>query len=131
MTSAEKSLLCRRDAARRIVALTREVLDPKVAKGEGWEPVRADDPEVRQFLEQGDDLPSQLALSDAGMGRVTEDLIDVLIDRGVIQFTDLPAAAQIRLMARYYATGGKTTATGTPTSSSNTGHSRRRKSHDD
>lgn len=100
MTSAEKSLLCRRDAERRIVALTREVLDPKVAKGEGWEPVRADDPEVRQFLEQGDDLPSQLALSDAGMGRVTEDLIDVLIDRGVIQFTDLPAAAQIRLMAR-------------------------------
>jgi hypothetical protein len=49
--------------------------------------------------------------------------------------------AQIRLIARYYATGGKTSTTGgstvstpkttTPTPSSNTGDSRRRKSHDD
>ncbi|MBT9497614.1 MAG: hypothetical protein IV103_10215, partial [Zoogloea sp.] len=50
-----------------------------------------------------------------------------IMHRQAAGYTD----AQIRLMARYYATGGKTTATGTPTPSSNTGDSRRRKSHDD
>ena len=48
MTSAENNLLCRRDAERRIVALTREALDPEVASDEGWESVPSDDPEVRQ-----------------------------------------------------------------------------------
>lgn len=50
-----------------------------------------------------------------------------IMHRQAAGYTD----AQIRLMARYYATGGKTTATGTSTPSSNTGDSRRRKSHDD
>ena len=40
------------------------------------------------------------ALTDAELARVTEDLIDVLIDRGVIQFTDLPVAAQNKLLQR-------------------------------
>jgi hypothetical protein len=31
---------------------------------------------------------------------VLEDLIDVLITRGVIQFTDLPEAAQAKLLER-------------------------------
>jgi hypothetical protein len=38
--------------------------------------------------------------SDAGLARVTEDLIDILIQRGVIQFTDFPAAAQAKLLQR-------------------------------
>lgn len=38
--------------------------------------------------------------SDAGLARVTEDLIDILINRGVIQFTDFPAAAQAKLLER-------------------------------
>lgn len=41
-----------------------------------------------------------LSQSDAAIARVLEDLIDVLITRGVIQFTDLPAAAQTKLMSR-------------------------------
>ena len=38
--------------------------------------------------------------SDASFVRVLEDVVDVLIDRGVIQFTDLPQAAQSKLMLR-------------------------------
>lgn len=38
--------------------------------------------------------------SDAGLARVTEDLIDILINRGVIQFTDFPPAAQAKLLER-------------------------------
>jgi len=41
-----------------------------------------------------------LALSDSGVARVTEDLIDILILRGVIQFTDFPPAAQAKLLSR-------------------------------
>jgi hypothetical protein len=38
--------------------------------------------------------------TDTSLVRVLEDLIDVLITRGVIQFTDLPEAAQAKLLER-------------------------------
>ena len=41
-----------------------------------------------------------LSQSDSEMARVLEDLVDVLITRGVIQFTDLPEAAQAKLLER-------------------------------
>jgi hypothetical protein len=41
-----------------------------------------------------------LAASDAGLARVTEDLIDILIQRGLIQITDFAPAAQAKLLAR-------------------------------
>ncbi len=41
-----------------------------------------------------------LSSSDAGLARVTEDLIELLIARGVIRFTDLPLAAQNKLLER-------------------------------
>lgn len=41
-----------------------------------------------------------LSRTDTEMARVLEDLIDVLITRGVIQFTDLPEAAQAKLLER-------------------------------
>ena len=46
--------------------------------------------------------PAHTALSesDVGLARVLEDVIDVLITRGVIQFTDLPEAAQSKLLER-------------------------------
>ena len=43
---------------------------------------------------------SALSQSDSEMARVLEDLVDVLITRGVIQFTDLPEAAQAKLLER-------------------------------
>lgn len=45
-------------------------------------------------------VASALAESDITLVRVLEDLIDVLITRGLIQFTDLPPAAQTKLLER-------------------------------
>lgn len=42
----------------------------------------------------------QLKQSDLDMIRVLDDLIQVLTDKGVIRITDLPAAAQDKLMGR-------------------------------
>jgi len=50
-----------------------------------------------------DETPEASALlnqTDMGLVRVLEDLIDVLITRGLIQFTDLPQAAQDKLLER-------------------------------
>ncbi len=41
-----------------------------------------------------------LSETDADLARVTEDLIDILLKRGVIQFTDLPSAVQAKLLQR-------------------------------
>ena len=46
------------------------------------------------------DAGQLLSQSDTDIARVLEDLVDVLIQRGVIQFTDLPQAAQDKLMSR-------------------------------
>lgn len=42
----------------------------------------------------------QLQQSDLDMVRVLEDLIEVLMSKGVISITDLPAAAQSKLLNR-------------------------------
>lgn len=47
-----------------------------------------------------EDSRRSLSESDAGLARVTEDLIDILITRGVIQFTDFPPGAQAKLLQR-------------------------------
>lgn len=43
---------------------------------------------------------NELSATDLGLIRVLEDVIDLLIERGVIRFTDLPAAAQTKLLER-------------------------------
>ncbi len=47
-----------------------------------------------------DEAHQSLADSDAALARVTEDLIEILLMRGVIQFTDFPPAAQAKLLQR-------------------------------
>ena len=47
-----------------------------------------------------EELRRQLAASDVGMARLVEDLVDVLIGKGVIKFTDLPAAAGAKYLDR-------------------------------
>lgn len=43
---------------------------------------------------------SMLSHTDMGLARVLEDLIDVLIGKGLLQFTDLPEPAQRKLLER-------------------------------
>ena len=45
-------------------------------------------------------VPADFASLDAGLIRVLEDLVDVLVARNVINITDLPSEAQHKLFAR-------------------------------
>lgn len=61
------------------------------------------EPELIEFLGQSkrhEDVQTILTASDMAMVRVIEDLVNTLIDKGVILFTDLPEAAQTKLVQR-------------------------------
>ena len=67
------------------------------------EELSAEDPEVIQFLSDGgsgEQLKWELFVSDLLMGRLLEDLVDVLISKNLMNITDLPAAAQRKLVRR-------------------------------
>ena len=70
---------------------------------DGGEEVDADNAELVAFIRQtspgaapGDDWMG----SDLALARVMEDLVDVLIEKNIINFTDLPEGAQQKLLAR-------------------------------
>jgi hypothetical protein len=70
---------------------------------EGAVEVAPDDPELIAFIHQnipGVSGGDEWVQSDLGLARVLEDLIQVLIDKKVIMFTDFPAGAQEKLRAR-------------------------------
>ena len=66
-------------------------------QSDALEELNPDSEELREFLGQQDNNWMQ---ADLELARVTEDLIDVLIEKGVIMFTDLPEAAQNKLLKR-------------------------------
>lgn len=55
--------------------------------------------ETRQDVQPPEAL-DRLASSDQALIRVLEDLIETLVSRNVIHFTDLPEAAQTKLLER-------------------------------
>ncbi|MCW9034985.1 MAG: hypothetical protein OQJ97_12260 [Rhodospirillales bacterium] len=61
------------------------------------EEVPSEDKELRAFLGIED---AEWMQADMELARVTEDLIDILIEKGIIMFTDLPDAAQHKLLKR-------------------------------
>ncbi|KPG90193.1 tryptophan synthase subunit beta [Pseudomonas sp. RIT-PI-q] len=72
------------------------------AYADSTETLPADHPDVRDWF-ASEKLATNLKLlkqSDPEMIRVLDDLIQVLIDKGVIRVTDLPAPAQAKLMDR-------------------------------
>lgn len=66
----------------------------------GLEELPASSPELIDFMRNAGLEQSTLQQSDMRLVRVLEDLIDLLIDRDVIRFTDLPLPAQEKLMER-------------------------------
>ena len=61
------------------------------------------DEELIEFINQNsseDSYKLLLSLSDAGVIRILEDLIDLLIRKNIIHFTELPQQAQERIMTR-------------------------------
>ncbi len=91
-------MLCiERDQSGAIVAIRR------VEDRPGLESASLLDEEVLGFLRDAGELEnlSQLmASTDTAIVRVLEDLIDLLIDKKLILFTDLPPAAQEKIHER-------------------------------
>lgn len=81
----------RRNADNKIIAMFVE------ANEEASEFLDKDDPELGQFYD-----PENAAFSglDFDFIRVIEDVVDVLIQKGVMRLTDLPEKAQEKLMNR-------------------------------
>ena len=70
---------------------------------EGAVEVAPDDPALKEFIYRNHPEQEQrekLLKSDLALARVMEDLIDVLIEKGVIMFTDFPEGAQKKLLER-------------------------------
>lgn len=62
-----------------------------------WLP--GDDPELDRFLGR-EEARDPMQATDLELVRVLEDLIQVLMEKGVISFTDLPDAARDKLLTR-------------------------------
>jgi hypothetical protein len=70
--------------------------------------VAPNDPNVAQILEDkisNKQAKGMLTNSDSDMMRVLEDLIDLLTEKRIIQFTELPTAAQKKLLSRKWVRG--------------------------
>lgn len=68
--------------------------------GDGLEEVPASSPELIDYVRRLGLEQTPLQQSDMRLVRVLEDLIDLLIARDVIRFTDLPLPAQEKLLER-------------------------------
>lgn len=83
----------RRDGSGRITAASLEA--------EGAINERIDDGSAELLaFGQGAGSEATLTASDLRLVRVLEDIVDLLIERDVIRFTDLPEQAQQKLMER-------------------------------
>ncbi|NIC04218.1 tryptophan synthase subunit beta like protein [Billgrantia bachuensis] len=85
----------KRNESGQVVQVSRE------ATAECREFVPPSSPELQSFVsEEGDAENLALSKSDLAFVRVLEDVINVLMDKGVLSFTDLPEPAQQKLMER-------------------------------
>lgn len=78
-----------------------EIHDSPVDEGDTW--LEANDPVLIAFLkgiETTDQAKKALTTTDNEMGRVVEDVIDLLMKKQIFIFTELPEAVQIKLNER-------------------------------
>lgn len=67
------------------------------------ERIELDSPELITYLSQfggSADVNGALAESDQALIRVVDDLVNVLVEKNLMRFTDLPEAAQKKLLER-------------------------------
>lgn len=55
---------------------------------------------VQEHITKLRDIDRELAGTDSGMARVVEDLINVLLAKGIMSMTDLPPSAQQKIQVR-------------------------------
>lgn len=82
-----------RDASGQIVAVSQVPAD-------GMDVIAADDPELQGFLGELGEEARQISATDQDFVRVLEDVVELLVGRGVILFTDLPESAQQKMLHR-------------------------------
>jgi len=82
-----------RDAGGRIVAVSQVPAD-------GMTAIAAEDADLHAFLEKMGVEARQISATDQDFVRVLEDVVELLIGRGVILFTDLPQSAQEKMLHR-------------------------------
>lgn len=87
-------LYIKRDDEGRIELLSRE------PSADCTEEIDPDTGEVMAFLSGQSEHAASFIASDLAFVRVMEDILEVLMSKGVISFTDLPTAAQQKVMAR-------------------------------
>ena len=84
----------KRDEQGAVIALSQE-------SGVGFiEELSQDDPAVTAFLQAMGGQDSTLEASDLDLIRVVEDVVELLIAKGLILFTELPEDAQQKIMRR-------------------------------
>lgn len=84
-----------RDDKQQIIAVS----DRELAKG--WTQVDLEDEGLRAFLQENPAIGNKvMQAADADFIRVLEDVIDLLVDKEVIQFTELPGPVQSKLLNR-------------------------------
>lgn len=83
-----------RDSAGKIIGVRKDV------SAQACEYVPETDAEILAFFTQSGDIHTALAESDQAFARVTEDLIELLVRKGFIMFTELPIEGQHKLHAR-------------------------------
>lgn len=87
-------LYIKRNTAGEIVMLSKE------ANPECSETIAPNSPEVVAFLADQPSSSAHFLASDLAFVRVVEDILEVLLEKGIITFTDLPEAAQAKVMER-------------------------------
>ena len=85
----------KRGDSNRITAVSEVAID-------GFEEVDQDDQQLAGFLNGVDGNRHALASTDLNFIRVLEDVIELLIDKNNIRFTDLPPAAQEKMIQRQH-----------------------------
>lgn len=87
-------LYIKRNAQGEIVMLSKE------PSPECNDTINDDSPEVFAFLAEQTGQSAQFIASDLAFVRVVEDMLEVLLEKGVLSFTDLPSAAQSKIIER-------------------------------
>ena len=84
----------KRDEQGAVIALSQESDDGFT------EELSQNDPAVTEFLKDVGGQASTLEASDLDLIRVVEDVVELLIAKGLILFTELPEDAQQKIMRR-------------------------------
>ena len=80
---------------------TGEIIAISQQPADGFEEqVSPDSLELSTFLQTMGHADSQLSATDQDFVRVLEDVVELLIDKGIILFTELPDSAQEKMLYR-------------------------------